>query len=88
LEEANEQKVGLGVVANLATFSSGVRNCIAWRFAMLEMQAVLIELLENFEFTLPDDVDIIRVYGGTMTPMIAGQTDQGTQMPLIVTPIS
>jgi len=74
------------------------------RFRMLEMQALLIVLVENFEFS-PTEVDIIRVFAGvsslgsihndssasirtaTMTCMIKGQNERGTQMPLVVTPL-
>ncbi|THU75634.1 cytochrome P450, partial [Dendrothele bispora CBS 962.96] len=38
----------LGVYANLLTFSAGVRSCIGWRFALLEMQAILAGLLEKY----------------------------------------
>jgi hypothetical protein len=54
---------------------------------MLEMQAVLIELIENFEFAL-SDAEITRVYAGAVTPMVKGQFEHGTQMPLVVTPIA
>jgi hypothetical protein len=37
---------------------------------MIEMQAILIELLENFEFSPPPGhVEIIRGAAGLMTPM-------------------
>ncbi|KAF8589231.1 PAH-inducible cytochrome P450 monooxygenase PC-PAH 1 [Ramaria rubella] len=64
------QTTALGVTANVATFSSGLRSCIGWRFAMIEMQTILLELLENFEFSPPPgNVEIIRGPTGIMTPM-------------------
>ncbi|KAF8510880.1 cytochrome P450 [Hysterangium stoloniferum] len=65
-----KQGTNLGVYANLASFSSGVRGCIGWRFAVIEMQAILIELLEKFEFSPPPgDVKILRGSAGVLTPM-------------------
>ncbi|KIJ48697.1 hypothetical protein M422DRAFT_162335 [Sphaerobolus stellatus SS14] len=64
------QKVQLGVFANLLTFNSGLRSCIGWRFAVLEMQSIMIELLENFEFApSPANEEIILASAGMMTPM-------------------
>ncbi|GJJ11618.1 hypothetical protein Clacol_005854 [Clathrus columnatus] len=81
-----QSQVNLGLVANLATFSSGVRGCIGWRFALLEMQAILIELLENFEFSPPPgNVEIIRGSTGTMAPMVKGSTSGRTQLPITLT---
>ncbi|KAF8583570.1 cytochrome P450 [Ramaria rubella] len=65
-----KQKTGLGVISNISTFSSGLRNCIGWRFALIEMQAVLIELIENFEFSpAPGNPEILRGATGLVTPM-------------------
>ncbi|KAF8579966.1 cytochrome P450 [Ramaria rubella] len=54
------------VLSNLATFSSGVRSCIG----MIEMQAILIELIEHFEFSpAPGNPMIIRGATAFMAPM-------------------
>ncbi|KAF8589246.1 cytochrome P450 [Ramaria rubella] len=67
---SGKERAGLGVLSNLATFSSGIRGCIGWRFSMIEMQAMLIELLENFEFSpAPGNPEIIRCATGFMSPM-------------------
>ncbi|VDC07323.1 unnamed protein product [Peniophora sp. CBMAI 1063] len=52
----------VGLYANLLVFSAGVRACIGWRFAVLEMQAIAATLVENFEFALPPQTkeNIIR----------------------------
>ncbi|KIJ43530.1 hypothetical protein M422DRAFT_253106 [Sphaerobolus stellatus SS14] len=65
------QSTSLGVMSNMgsATFSSGVRSCIGWRFAMIEMQAILIELVENFEWSPAPGVEILRAPAGLMSPM-------------------
>ena len=53
------------------------------------MQALLIELVENFEFSPPPgDVKIKRGMMSVMAPMVKGQERKGKQMPLIVTPIA
>ncbi|GJJ11632.1 hypothetical protein Clacol_005868 [Clathrus columnatus] len=81
-------QVNLGLIANLATFSSGIRGCIGWRFSLLEMQAILIELLENFEFSpSPGNVEIIRGSTGVMAPMVKGSTSARTQLPITLTPL-
>jgi hypothetical protein len=50
------------------------------------MQAFLITLLSNFEFSIPDGgKDIRRDRSGVMTPMVVGEEDRGAQLPLKVT---
>lgn len=82
------EKSSLGVFANLMTFSAGLRACIGWRFAVLEMQAVLVELVENFEYRFPEGVEIIRLNAGLMAPMVEGKMHEGVQMPLEVSVIA
>ncbi|THU88028.1 cytochrome P450, partial [Dendrothele bispora CBS 962.96] len=73
----------LGVYANLLTFSAGVRACIGWRFALLEMQAILAGLLEKYEFTiLEPEMEIYRAQAVFMVPMARGKEMEGPQMPL------
>ncbi|KAG2067610.1 cytochrome P450 [Suillus decipiens] len=84
----DREKSSLGVFANLMTFSGGLRGCIGWRFAVLEIQAVLVELFENFEFRFPEGVEIVRLNAGLMTPMVKGKLHEGIQMPLEVSVIA
>lgn len=57
-------------------------------FRVIEMQAIAVELVENFRFSIPDDKpEIIRVPTMTMGPMIKGKMHEGYQMPLHVVPI-
>ncbi|KAJ4468368.1 cytochrome P450 [Lentinula edodes] len=80
-----KNSVSLGVYANLATFSAGIRSCIGWRFAVLEMQAFLVELIKNFEFSATPALEGIRREPALlMTPSIEGELDKGSQMPLKV----
>ncbi|KAF8576910.1 cytochrome P450 [Ramaria rubella] len=75
---------GLGVLANLATFSSGVRGCIGWRFAIIEMQAIIIELISAFDFSPAPGVEIVRGAARLMTPMIKGSGSRRTELPMVI----
>lgn len=62
---------------------------IAYTFSyphrIIEMQAILVELIEKFEFTIPEDKpEIIRFPAGLMTPLVASEMHLGSQMPLRV----
>ncbi|KAK7439365.1 hypothetical protein VKT23_017589 [Stygiomarasmius scandens] len=78
----------LGVYANLMNFSAGIRGCIGWRFALLEMQALLAGLLSTYEFSIDPKLDVYRAQIGTMVPVIRGQEEKRMQMPLKVKLIS
>ncbi|KAJ7222873.1 cytochrome P450 [Mycena haematopus] len=59
----------LGPYAHLMTFSGGYRVCAGWRFALLEMQVILVELVLNFSFAVSKD-DLVRpLYAGILVPM-------------------
>ncbi|KAH9066230.1 cytochrome P450 [Lactarius vividus] len=74
IDKSNRPNVG--VFGNSLTFSSGAGTCIGWRFAVFEMQTIIVALLENFEFSLPPQTKKTRIYrkpaGGLMTPMVEG----------------
>ncbi|KAF7362479.1 PseudoU-synth-2 domain-containing protein [Mycena venus] len=75
----------VGAYANLLTFAGGLRTCIGWRFAVLELQAFLIELVSNFEFSLtPEAMHIRREACIVMCPTVEGERGKGTQLPLRV----
>ncbi|KAF7436931.1 hypothetical protein PC9H_003765 [Pleurotus ostreatus] len=84
LDTSKEKQTSVGVYANLMTFSGGVQACIGWRFAVIELQALLVEAVENFKFVLPKGVEIMRLPAGIMVPMVRGKMSEGTQMPLQV----
>ncbi|KAK0493395.1 cytochrome P450 [Armillaria luteobubalina] len=44
------------VLSVLLTFSASIRGCIGWRFAVMELQSVVTELLSEFEFSMPKGV--------------------------------
>ncbi|KIY46558.1 cytochrome P450 [Fistulina hepatica ATCC 64428] len=75
----------LGMYANLMTFSAGMRGCIGWRFAVLEMQAFLVEALNTFEFVAhPDANKIVRQFCGVVSPNVEGRKERGSHMPVII----
>ncbi|KAK7025496.1 hypothetical protein VNI00_015930 [Paramarasmius palmivorus] len=80
----------VGVYANLATFAGGHRGCIGWRFArranqkkrgsILEMQAFLVELISNFEFSATAESSRIRrEAAGVMIPTLEGELEKGVR---------
>ncbi|KAF5372716.1 hypothetical protein D9757_011651 [Collybiopsis confluens] len=87
--EPNHVKKGgasLGPFVNLAIFSAGVRVCVGWRFAVVELQAFIVELLSNFEFFKTPQIDKIRPEMAiAVVPTIEGESEKGTQLPLKVT---
>jgi hypothetical protein len=53
--------------------------------SILELQAFLVELVNNFEFSLtPEAQRIRREACVVMVPMIEGQVEKGAQLPLRV----
>ncbi|KAF4590203.1 hypothetical protein EYR40_009398 [Pleurotus pulmonarius] len=82
LDVPKEKQINVGVYANLMTFSAGVRGCIGWRFALIELQAFAVEVVENFNIVFPKDVEITRLAIGLMVPMVKGKMHEGAQMPL------
>ncbi|KAK1229280.1 hypothetical protein PQX77_007669 [Marasmius sp. AFHP31] len=74
----------LGVFANLMTFSGGIRACIGWRFAVLELQVVAVALIEFFKFSAVDGIEIEHVRVVTSPPMVKGRWEAGPQLPLKV----
>ncbi|KAL0576900.1 hypothetical protein V5O48_005081 [Marasmius crinis-equi] len=90
----------LGVFANLMSFSAyspqiakanaqatlgaGVRACIGWRFAVLELQVVIAALVESFVFSPVEGVEIERLRLGVSPPVLKGKWQSGPQLPLKV----
>ncbi|KAH9955260.1 cytochrome P450 [Russula dissimulans] len=76
--DADRKQAVVGVFANLSDVSTagGLRSCIGWRFAVLEMSVISMTLLENFEFSLPPQNKKTRIYrkpSVVMSPMTEGQ---------------
>ncbi|KAG0708519.1 cytochrome P450, partial [Suillus ampliporus] len=83
---AKEKKAtSIGVYSNLMTFLGGVRSCIGWRFAVIEIQAFLTEIVGKFEFALTDQSERIRREAClVMAPTVEGEVENGAQLPLRV----
>ncbi|KAF8511769.1 PAH-inducible cytochrome P450 monooxygenase PC-PAH 1, partial [Gautieria morchelliformis] len=76
-----KQQTGLGVIANLCEVTSSsvpfheIMARSRWRFALLEMQTILIDFLENFEVSpAPGNPEIIRSATAVMSPMCVFST--------------
>ncbi|KAF8902797.1 cytochrome P450 [Gymnopilus junonius] len=88
--DMKEKRVPVGLYSNLLTFSGGPSGCIGWRFGLTEMQSILVELIENFEFCPPTNknVKVLRTHAGAlMAPMVKGGFNEGTQMPIGIRPL-
>ncbi|KAF8994688.1 cytochrome P450 [Cyathus striatus] len=59
----------IGPYANLVTFWGGPRTCIGWRYAVLEIQVMLCELVRKFSFGVKDAKDIHQSYAITTVPV-------------------
>lgn len=54
--------------------------------SVIELQAFIVELLSNFEFTATPKIDKIRREAAlVMVPTIEGELEKGSQLPLRVT---
>ncbi|KAJ7858237.1 cytochrome P450 [Mycena olivaceomarginata] len=86
LDDTVAKGEAVGPYANLLTFLGGPHTCLGWRFAILEMQVILCELVGKFAFALPeDDIDPVRVrLANTLQPTMA---DGQKGVPLRVTRI-
>ncbi|KAK0455342.1 cytochrome P450 [Desarmillaria tabescens] len=90
LDNRDTKQLSVGVYANLLTFSAGIRGCIGWRFAVMELQSVVTELLSNFEFSMPKGAPRLQhgPAGQTLGPIVLGKAEEGPQIPLLVTPLN
>ncbi|KAK0453046.1 cytochrome P450 [Armillaria borealis] len=79
------KEVPIGVYGNLFSFAGGLRSCIGWRFAVLELHAFITEVVNNFEFSLTKESKQIRRENcGIMAPTVEGEMEKGSQLPLRV----
>ncbi|KAJ7662846.1 cytochrome P450 [Mycena polygramma] len=60
-----------GLYANLFSFLGGPRGCLGWRFAVLEMQVFICELVGKFTFTLPEGQSVTTRIANTLLPTMA-----------------
>ncbi|KAL1746482.1 cytochrome P450 [Schizophyllum fasciatum] len=79
-----DRRTNIGMYSNLLTFGGGHRGCAGWRFAVLELSAFLFELVSRFDFALSPTLRVHRGAAAVMVPMIEGELEKGTQLPLLV----
>ncbi|KAJ7455717.1 cytochrome P450 [Mycena latifolia] len=63
------QASALGPYAHLSAFLGGHRVCAGWRFALLEMQVLLTELLAKFSFSPLKDGVVRAHFAGSQFPV-------------------
>ncbi|KAJ6462770.1 cytochrome P450 [Mycena vitilis] len=61
----------VGLYANLFSFLGGPHGCLGWRFAILEMQVFLCELVGECTFTLPEGQSSHTRLASTLLPTMA-----------------
>jgi hypothetical protein len=65
--------------------TNGLINCSFATDSVIEMHALLVTLVRQFDFFLPEngqEIKTIRV--GLITPLVAGEEQKGPQIPLKV----
>ncbi|QRW08852.1 cytochrome P450 family protein [Ceratobasidium sp. AG-Ba] len=77
-----------GVWGHLMTFVHGNQSCIGFRFAVVEMKALLYSLLRSIEFAIDPEIEIEGKTGIVTRPCVKSQPKQGNQMPLICKPVT
>jgi len=76
-----------GVWGNQLTFLGGPRACIAYRFSIVEMKALLFTLVRAFEFELAVPAkDICAQQFIVQRPIVVSEMGYGNQMPLFIKP--
>ncbi|KZT70529.1 cytochrome P450 [Daedalea quercina L-15889] len=76
-----------GIWGNMMTFLGGPRACIGYRFALVEMKALLFTLIRAFVFELALPVeDIIKKTAIVQRPFVRDKVEQGSQLPLVLKP--
>ncbi|KAI6147633.1 cytochrome P450 [Pisolithus thermaeus] len=70
---AKDKEAATGVYSSLLTFGSGTHACLGWRFAVIEVQAFLVEILSQFEISLTEEAKRVRrefgEIGGVQLPL-------------------
>ncbi|CAE6529926.1 unnamed protein product [Rhizoctonia solani] len=86
LPEAAKQMPG--VWGHLMTFIHGNRACIGYRFALIEMKALLYSLVRAIEFNIDPTIEIEAKSSIVTRPRVVSQPEKGNQMPLICTAVT
>ncbi|KAI0363653.1 cytochrome P450 [Pilatotrama ljubarskyi] len=74
-----------GAWGHLLTFGGGPRACIGYRFAVVEMKALVFTLIRAFEMELAvQPEEICTLPGIVLRPRLKRAPEAGSQMPLII----
>ncbi|KAG9121150.1 hypothetical protein FRC07_003018 [Ceratobasidium sp. 392] len=72
-----------GVWGNVMTFAHGPFSCIGYRFAVVEIKALLYSLVRSIEFDIDPKLEIESKSGVIVTrPCVKSDTKKGNRMPL------
>ncbi|CAE6464609.1 unnamed protein product [Rhizoctonia solani] len=77
-----------GVWGHLMTFIHGNRSCIGYRFALIEMKALLYSLVRAVEFDIDPNIEIEAKSSIVTRPRVVSQPEKGSQLPLICKAVS
>ncbi|KAF8629180.1 hypothetical protein AX17_005765 [Amanita inopinata Kibby_2008] len=81
--DGSKKGPSVGMFSNLLTFSGGVRSCIGWKFALYEMQALTIEIVNNFQLSPTPDIERLRREAClVMLPTLEDEQLKGENLPL------
>ncbi|KIK58322.1 hypothetical protein GYMLUDRAFT_45535 [Collybiopsis luxurians FD-317 M1] len=77
-----------GVWSNLMTFLGGPRGCIGWRFALIEMKALLFTLVRSFELQLdvPKEELVVVSAASMQRPSLRSEPNRA-RLPLLIRPL-
>ncbi|KAF8604786.1 cytochrome P450 [Ceratobasidium sp. AG-I] len=76
-----------GVWNHLLTFLHGSRACIGFRFAVIEMKALMYSLVRAIEFDIDPTLEIQGNSTIVTRPSVVSEPEKGNQMPLICKPV-
>ncbi|KAF7356067.1 hypothetical protein MVEN_00936500 [Mycena venus] len=78
-----------GVWGHMLTFLGGTRSCIGYRFALVEMKALIFTLVRAFEFELAVPIaEMGRTDDIVQCPIVVTDRVAGNQLPLLLRPVS
>ncbi|KAG9094931.1 hypothetical protein FS749_011509 [Ceratobasidium sp. UAMH 11750] len=77
-----------GVWGHLMTFIHGNRSCIGYRFALIEMKALMYSLIRAIEFDIDPNLEIESKSSIVTRPRVVSEPEKGNQMPLICKAVS
>ncbi|KAI0295704.1 cytochrome P450 [Russula brevipes] len=77
-----------GTNTGVMSFGAGHRACLGWRFAVIEIQTFLFELVSRLKFDPTGKTARIRRENCLVTlPMVGGEEQKGNQLPLRISVI-